>query len=223
MLLAEELLLLVLDEEKGATKDLIYAQDQGLAGALLLDLAASGRLDESDGKLVASGSEPSEAPLAAAWRAIRAEAKPRDAKHWVGKLPTALKPIKGTVAHGLVASGVLDERRHKLLGLFSTTRYPELDPSAETELRARLRGVLVDGVEPDARTASLLRLLVPMDMVKRLVERAERKVAGARAKAIAERGPVGAAVHAAVQEQITMAVIGATLVATSTAASSGGN
>ena len=144
MLLAEELLLLLLDEEKGTVS--ATAADAGLAGALLLDLAGVRALWTSGG--ARAGSEPSEPALAAAWRAID---EPKPAKHWVAKLPGRLKPIKGTVAEALVARGVLDEQRHKTLGLFSSTRYPELDSGPETELRARLRSVLVDGAEPDAR------------------------------------------------------------------------
>ena len=50
---------------------------------------------------------------------------------------------------------------------------------------------------------------MPLDLVKRVVERDERKAAVARAKEIAERGPVGDAVKAAVQEQVMAAVIAA--------------
>jgi hypothetical protein len=76
-----------------------------------------------------------------------------------------------------------------------------------------LHDVLVMGAEPDPDTAALLSLLVPLDLVKRLVPREERKAAAARAKAVAERGPVGDAVRAAVQREIA-AVVAATLVAT---------
>lgn len=212
MLLAEELLLLLLDDEKGTVS--ATAANAGLAGALLLDLVAAGKVDD---RIARTGTEPSEPALAAAWRAID---EPKPAKHWVNKLPGRLKPIKGTIAGGLVARGVLDERRHKTLGLFSSTRYPELDPGPETELRARLRRVLVDGEEPDERTAALLGLLVPLDLVKRLVERDERKAAVARAKAIAERGPVGDAVRAAVQAEIMTAVMAGVTAATVAASGS---
>ena len=159
---------------------------------------------------------PSEPALADAWRALD---EPRSAKQWVSKLPGRVKPIKGTIAQGLVARGVLDAREHKRLGLFSSTRFPELDPGPEQELRRRLRRVLVDGVEPDARTATLLGLLVSLDLVKRVVEGDERKPARARAKAIAERGRVGDAVQAAVQEQVMAAVLAATTAATVVAVS----
>jgi hypothetical protein len=215
MLLAEELLLLLLDDEKGTVS--ATAANAGLAGALLLDLVEAGRLNEDLSRI---GSEPSEPALAAAWRAID---EPKPAKHWVSKLPGRLKPIKGTIADGLVARGVLDERRHKTLGLFSSTRYPELDPGPETELRARLRRVLVDGAEPDPRTVSLLGLLVPLDLVKRVVSRGERKAAVARAKALAERGAVGDAVGAAVEAEVMAAVMAAITASTAATISAGGN
>jgi hypothetical protein len=215
MLLAEELLLLLLDDEKGTVS--ATAANAGLAGALLLDLVEAGRLNEDLSRI---GSEPSEPALAAAWRAID---EPKPAKHWVSTLPGRLKPIKGTIADGLVARGVLDERRHKTLGLFSSTRYPELDPGPETELRARLRRVLVDGAEPDPRTVSLLGLLVPLDLVKRVVSRGERKAAVARAKALAERGAVGDAVGAAVEAEVMAAVMAAITASTAATISAGGN
>jgi Na+-transporting methylmalonyl-CoA/oxaloacetate decarboxylase gamma subunit len=115
---------------------------------------------------------------------------------------------------------VLDEQRHKRLGLFATVRYPELDPVPERELRADLRAVLVAGAEPSAFIASLLGLLVPMELVGRVVSRDERKAAVAVAKEVAERGAVGDAVKAVVQQQINAAVIAATVAAT-TAATSG--
>ena len=217
MLLAEELLLLLLDEEKGKESAWVMS-DTGLAGALLLDLLETGRLEEREGKLVRAGTEPAEPALAAAWRAID---EPKPAKHWVGRLPKALKPIRGTVAESLVSRGVLDEQRRKTLGLFKSTVYPELDPGPEQELRARLRKVLVDGAEPDEHTLALLGVLVPLDLVRRVFDGDERKPAHKRAKALAERGAVGDALKAAVEEQIMAAVVATT--AASAAATAAGS
>jgi hypothetical protein len=205
MLLAEALLLLLLDDEKGTESGWVTAADHGLAGALLLELGDA---------------RPSSPALAAAWDVVHSE--DRSIKHWVNKLPGKLKPIRGTVASGLVERGVLDEQRHKRLGLFPSVRYPALDPRPEAELRAQLRAVLVDGAEPSPYIASLLGLLVPLDLVKRVVDRSERKQATARAKAIAERGPVGDAVKRAVQDEVMVAVVAATTAAT-TASTSGGS
>jgi hypothetical protein len=210
MLLSEALLLLLLDDEKGSSVRAGNAHDEGLAGAVLLDLLDAGALAETDGKLVATGAEPTAPALAAAWAAL---SEPRGARKALAAAAKAAKPIKATIAAPLVASGVLDEARHKRLGLFQTTRYPELDPSPEQALRSELQAVLVSGQPPTDFVASLLGLLVPMNLVGRLVERPDRKPARARAKQLAERGPVGDAVKAAVQQQIA-AVVAATTAAT---------
>jgi hypothetical protein len=221
VLISEALLLLLLDEEKGASVRAGQAHDQGLAGAVLLDLVAAGALDSpGDGPLLSVVGAPPSSPesLVAAFAVLSAE--PREARKAIAATVKALKPIKATIAAPLVAAGVLDEQRHKLLGLFGTTRFPELEPAPERELRFDLHSVLVSGASASPFIASLLGLLVPMNLIPRVVERDDRKAAVARAKEVAERGAVGDAVKAAVQQQINAAVIAATVAAT-TAATSG--
>ena len=205
MLLCEELLLLLLDNETGTASSRLIGRDEALAGALLLDLVEAERLVDRNGKLATTGSPPLAPALAAAFAAMGSEA--RTAAEWVGKLPGRVKPITGTIAESLVRSGVIDEQRHKTLGRFTSTRYPELDGAPERELRSRLRSVLLEGAEPDAQTASLLGLLVPLDVIKGLVPKDDRRAAKARAKAVADRGPVGDAIRAAVEQQVIAAVI----------------
>jgi hypothetical protein len=217
--LSEALLLLLLDAERGSPVHAGYAHNAGLAGALLLDLLDAGALAETEGKLVATGDPPRVPALAAAWSAL---SQPRDAKKAVAAVGKATHPIKATIAAPLVEAGVLDETRHKRLGLFETTRYPELDPAPERALRAELGAVLVSDEPPSDFVASLLGLLVPMDLVGRLVERDERKPAKARAKRVAERGAVGDAVRSAVQQEIAAVVgAGAAAAAASAAGASG--
>jgi Golgi phosphoprotein 3 (GPP34) len=218
--ISEALLLLLLEEEKGASVRVGHAHDQGLAGAILLDLVAAGAVEARSGSLLGAvgAAAASPASLSAAFEVLSAE--PRDARKAIAEIVKALKPIKATVAAPLVAAGVLDEQRHKRLGLFETTRFPEVDPGPELALRSDLRSVLLSGAEPSPFIASLLGLLVPMDLVSRVVERDERQAAGAVAKDVAERGAVGDAVKAAVQQQVNAAVIAATVAAT-TAATSG--
>jgi Golgi phosphoprotein 3 (GPP34) len=221
MLLAEELLLLVLDDEKGTVRQ-GPAYEAGLAGALLLDLVEAERLREEDEALVPDGAgRLAPAVLADALAEIEGSERPRDARHWVGRLPKALKPLRARVAAALVDRGVLGEERHKTLGLFSSTRHPERDAAPERDLRARLHAVLLDGAEPDAHTALLLGLLAPLDLIGGLVPREHRKAAKQRADELAARGPVGSAVARA-QKAAQAAVIAATVTA-ATAATTAGN
>jgi hypothetical protein len=224
MLLAEELLLLLLDDEKGSVRG-GFGDDTGLTGALLLDLVESGCVVEHEGALHAAGGAPA-APqvLADAYAEIERSDRPRVADHWLSRLPKALKPLRRRIAEELVARGVLGEQRHKTLGVFSSTRYPELDPGPERELRGRLRSVLVEGAEPDTHTALLLGLLAPLDLVGRLVAREQRKAAKARAQEVADRGAVGTAVadaQRAAQAAVVASITAAT-VASTTAATAGG-
>lgn len=220
MLLAEELLLLVLDAERGKMRG-GWSYDGSLAGALLLDLIEAGRLQERDRKLAAAGGGGfAAAVLADAYAEIERSERPRDARHWISRLPKALKPLRARVAQALVDRGVIGEERHKTLGLFASTRYPELDPGPERELRARLRAVLVDGADPDAHSALLLGLLGPLELVGGLVPREDRKAAKARAQELADQTSVSAAVADA-QQAVVAAVIGATVAATASTAAAG--
>ena len=58
MLLSEALLLLLLDDEKGSPVHAGYAHDEGLAGAVLLDLLEAGALAETDASSSPQASSP---------------------------------------------------------------------------------------------------------------------------------------------------------------------
>jgi len=212
LLLAEELLLLVLDDDKG--RDNTLGVESGLAGALLLELAAGEWLDEADGKIVPLAGLPGRPVptglLADALAVIQASDKPRDAKGWVRKLPGELKPIKGRVAQGLVARGVLSEQRRKVLGLIPYSSYPEADPEPERLLRERLRGELTGDGDLSSRTVLLVPLLRAYDLVGKIVLKDERTAAKLRAKELAEDPVhVGGAVRSALmgmQVAVTAAV-----------------
>jgi Golgi phosphoprotein 3 GPP34 len=197
LLLAEELLLLALHDEKG--HDTTRGADGALAGALLLDLAAGGWLELADGRLVPAAPPPAGPPpagvLADALAAVEAERRPRKAEHWVRKLPGKLRPIKARVAARLVERGVLSEERRKVLGLVPRDVYPTTDPEPERTLREQLRAELTGAAEVSSRTALLVPLLRAHGLVDTLVAKGERREARRRAKAIAQDpARVGAAV-----------------------------
>ena len=137
--LSEELLLVALDDEKGAdTANWGSGVEAGLAGALLLELATAQCITHEDGKLVpASGAPPSDPLATEALAVIRADDKRRDAKAWVGRIPKALKPLRARVAERLVERGILEEERRRRLGLFETTRIPSATPSPNGDCARR--------------------------------------------------------------------------------------
>lgn len=220
LLLAEEIFLLTHNDESGASSGTV-ALDNGLAGALLLDLAAE-KLVEVDGKAITAVAGSASHPLLTlAHTELLNSSKPRTAQHWVTRLPTALKPLGNQVGQFLVGRGVLTEQHRKVLGLFPTTRWPEADPAPERELRYRLTSILVNGAEPDHHTALLISLIGPLGLVRGVVGKEERKHANARAKDIAKESADATATSAAVarsvqavQSAIVVAVMIPTIVST---------
>ncbi|MFF5763901.1 GPP34 family phosphoprotein [Streptomyces tanashiensis] len=158
--LAEEIMLLSLDDESGAAKERQSAA-WAVAGGILLDLVLAGRVAVEEGRLRVTDPTPTETPLLdgrlrqlAEWAGRRS----RDPKvtEWLTKDQT--KAVKAT-AESLCARGLVREEQRKVLGVFPVTRYPEADGAAERELRDRLRAVVLDGAEPDVRTAGLVGLV----------------------------------------------------------------
>lgn len=211
--LAEELLLLALDEAKGSAGSTPI--EPGLSGALLVDLGRLGALRPEGRKLHpvegVEGAGIEHPVLARAAAAIAGSSKPRTAKAWVGRLPRELKPLLGTVARPLVEAGILDEQQVRLFGLFPATRFPEADPGPERRLRLRLHEVLLGGRAPQEQDALLLGLLEPLGLVGQLVDRRQRREARKRAKEIATNGIAGKAVSDAVRD-IQAAVMVAVIV-----------
>ena len=188
---------------------------------MLLDLAAGGFLHEEGGHVVPGSGRPAAPVLQDALAVLRESEKPRDAGHWVRKLPGKLEPIKERAAAGLVERGVLSPERRKVLGIIPRERYVEADDGAERALRERLRSELLDEREPSERTVLLISLLKPLGLVEKLVPKAERKLAKQRAEELADDGAVGSAVSRSVSE-VQAAVLAGVVVATTTGAITAG-
>ena len=120
--LAEQTLLIALDDEKGRDTTR-WGSDAGLAGALLLDLA---RLElvgtDAGGKIAAlAGIPPGHELLRDVYTTIARSSKRRDAKAWVERLP-----------HDLTAAAQASRpraraARHPLRGALEGARDPTQD------------------------------------------------------------------------------------------------
>jgi hypothetical protein len=147
-LLAEDLLLLVLDDETGAQTLDGTRTDLALGGALLLELALAGRVElTKDGPWWARErvgvTDP--APLGDALldeALVTVAEKPRGSQELVGRLG---KGVRARLLDRLQARGVLERRSDTVLGLFPRTRWPTADSRHEEQVRARLRDVLLVG------------------------------------------------------------------------------
>ncbi len=223
-LIAEDLLLLLLDDDKG-TVTTSYPQT-ALGGALLIELAASGAVEVEEKKglwrtarVRATDPSPITDPLLRAAYDVVAE-KPRGAQELVDRLG---KGVQGQLADRLVDRGLLECRKSRVLGLFPRTRWPATDSTHEEEVRRAITATLVQGQDPDERTGALIALLHAVDKAHRVVDHrglSSREVRK-RAKEVSEGAWAAQAVRDAIAASTAAvaAVVAAT--AATTAATSG--
>lgn len=195
--LADELLLLALDDVSGRPTSRAHL-DLGLAGAVLVDLALAGRVDMADGCLVVTDATLTGDVVADAVLARIAERqRARRPKDWVRRLA---KGLRGGVVDRLVSAGVLRREKHKVLGLFPTTRLPARSQAVESDARARLDAAVLRGHDPEPRTAALVALVQAANLRKMAFPDADRKAVERRMSEIAEGTWAAEAVRQAVQD-----------------------
>ena len=222
-LLAEDLLLLLLDDEKGRLRT-SYA-DTVLGGALLTELALLGAVTVPEktkvwrtAKVHGTGT-PVEDPLLQEALAVVA-LKERSAEDLVTRLGKGRRDV---LAQRLVERGILQRRDTRLLGIFPRRRWPTLDASHEQDVRRSLTHVLVEGAEPDERTGALVALLAAIDRAHKVVdhEGLSSHEVRKRAKQIAEGAWAARAVRDAIAAA-TAATAGAVAATAGAAATSSG-
>ncbi len=217
MLLAEELLLLGLDPDRGtivnsARQQLLVC----LSGALIGELALAGSVRLSGRRFVAVGPAP-EHPLLARVHALLAEPTSRRAAGQLRRLDKGVGGVWPRLVDGLIERGVLDRRPDRVL-FWTITRHPVLQPAARQEPLERVRLAAAGDNGLEARTAVLLALAGPARLLEVVApERAGRRHARRRIAAAAELTPVAPVVKKVIAEMQAAAAAGATVAATSAA------
>jgi hypothetical protein len=204
MLIAEDLLLLLYDDESGKPIVGSPGLDYALASAVLIELTLLGKVDlGGDGeavkkdRLVVRDTTPTDDPVVDQRLAIVAEKVGAKPQNVVDKLSKKLRP---ELLARLSDRGVLQADKEKVLGLFPVTRWPAQDARHELEVRAALESALKLGMQPDARTASLIALLHALGVVPKVItDPVDEKELKQRAQEIAESTWAADAVRKAVQ------------------------
>ena len=172
-LIAEDLLLVLLDPESGKLRHTTYL-DAGLGGALLMELAMLDAVQVEKGaglwakarvRPVAGTAALTDPVLHEAM--LEVAAKVRTAQVLVGRLGRRRRDV---VMSRLEQRGVLRSRSDSVLGIFPRSRWEALDDRRAQEPRRRATEALVLGVQPDDRTAALVALLSSLGLAAKVVE-----------------------------------------------------
>lgn len=224
MLIAEELLLLCLDDDTGRRMMGKESLAPALGGALLVELALRERIGitpheagrQQRGRVQVISTTPTDHPeldAALGYLADREGIRVKDLlSEFSGKRIT--KGLLERLVGRLVQGGVLREERSAVLGIRS---WPTVDPRPEEEVRGRLQSALVGGQTPAERTVALIALLAATNRLTKVVTTGDRGALRARAKELSEGDWAAAAVKKAIDE------VNATMTAVTVAAVSGGN
>ncbi|MFI6677908.1 GPP34 family phosphoprotein [Kribbella sp. NPDC050470] len=215
MLIAEDLLLLLYDDESGKPITGSPGLDYALAGAVLIELTMLGKLDVAGegeevkrGRLKVLDATPTGDGILDERLAYVAGKPGKRPKDQIGRLS---KKLREQVLARLAERGVLEADQDKVLGLFPVTRWPAKDARHEAEMRTALESVLKVGTTPDERTGALVALLSALNVVPKIVTDAvDKKALKHRAKEIAESDWAADAVKKAVSEMqaaVTTAVV----------------
>ncbi|MFJ4671243.1 GOLPH3/VPS74 family protein [Kitasatospora purpeofusca] len=219
--LAEEIMLLSLDDDSGQAKDR-WAVGWIVAAGLLLELALAERIRVDGGRVEVADSSPTgDALLDARLESLAAWAgstRSATVAAWLRK--DQARSVEATL-QSLRGRGIVTEERHRVLGLFPVRRFPEADGTVERELRERLDRVVLEGAEPDLRTAGLIGLLHGARLYRLAFPGEQGKRVEPRMAALAE----GQWAADAVQETIRatqVAILAATTAATVAASAATG-
>ncbi|MFC5176547.1 GOLPH3/VPS74 family protein [Nocardioides taihuensis] len=217
MLLAEDLLLLLTDDETGKLAASGTEVDVALGGALLVELALKGRVDVAgandrvrEGRLVVRNPDPTgdgELDEALTLVVEREGKKPQSVVTRLGKR------ARVRLYQRLVERGVLRVEADRILGIFPTHRWPSNDAAHESSVRTALLTALREGAAAEARTGALISLLHALNAVHKTVAPDSLGLSEteleASAKRIAEGDWAAKAVRQAI-DSINAAVIAAT-------------
>jgi hypothetical protein len=198
----EEITLLLLDDQTGKPVGLPGpAGDLALAGAALMELALAGRIDtDLDALLVVRGDPTGDDVLDAVLRRLGSGAG-RTSRWWIAEIAREAAPLRAGVTEGLVAAGVLRRVEDRFLWVFPERRYPKAEGRAETEeVRARLRGVILQDEIPDPRDALLIGLVRATGLVPLLLSAEEAASAAPRVERIAMLEELSRSLGAAVRD-----------------------
>jgi hypothetical protein len=220
MNLPEEFALLAYNDDGTPVTDGTYL-DNGLGGALLLELALAEKVDVDGKKVVVLDPEPTGDPLVdQALGMIVNDDKARNPGHWVTKFA---KHARGQVLDQLVEKGIVHREEGKMLWVFPRTKYPArygIEPPAETEARQRMTAAVTSAGPVEPRTAALCALVAATDLDKKVFHDLDRKQVNARLKEIGQGAWAATAVKKSIEE--IQAAIMVAVIAGSSAATTGG-
>ncbi|MBX3044924.1 MAG: GPP34 family phosphoprotein [Candidatus Kapabacteria bacterium] len=221
--LAEELLLLGLDDESGEIiLSVSTALPYGIAGAILLELHLRNKISlTGDSVKVTDPTETGDSILDEVLNLIKIKIEAEEAKYWIRTINGSVDDLMDRLIDGLVNKGVLKKEEKKILWIIPIDRFPTKDPLPEVHTRILIRAIVLENQEPTERTLALLSLVRASNLIDELFLKDERRQAENIINEMINNESIGKAV-ADINAEVT-AIISSSVAGTVAAASVVGN
>lgn len=173
--LAEDLILLALDDETGTffrLTDINFSL--ALVGALFMDLAIRGRIDiDAQNLFVVSREETGDPLLDKTLQLISSPECSCNTTDLIRNVYNAIPGLKDSLLQSLFAKGIVEQKEEKILWLFNHRRYPVINDTEEQEVLSRIRSSVLQERNPDSRDIVLIALLGVCDLLEKIFTREE--------------------------------------------------
>ncbi|MYH57382.1 MAG: GPP34 family phosphoprotein [Boseongicola sp. SB0675_bin_26] len=181
MRLAEELLLLLRDDDGALSRAPEWSVRYALGGAVLMDLALEHRIDTDAQRLFVIDFTPVGDQLLDPMLAEIARAdRTCDALHWVRHATRYADEIRNTALARLIDNGILELSDDRYLGIFGTRHYLLKDEATERRLAERIRSALLADSIPDPKDVMIVTLADGCGLVSHILSGHELDAAKAR-------------------------------------------
>lgn len=185
LLIAEEFLLLALDDESGKVSySGASSFPYGIVGGLLMDLMFRGRLTLKDRHVKIVDEKPTGDPLLDDVLKRMGDLK-RDLRlrSWIIQLSVTFRNVysKGLLSR-LTDQGMLVREENPRMKIFHSMRHPLKQPALKDELLQKIQGIILDKQDGDAHSTALLSLVKECGLIGSLFVRDFRGPADGRIK-----------------------------------------
>lgn len=200
--LAEQLLLLALDDETGKLRTLPdRALDYALAGAIVADLTRVGRIKVTRDNVEIVDSTPVESKPEDFGLLEIIQADVTSLRGTLSHLAADAQGLRRRLINQLVEKGVLREENKEILWVFHFSRYPLADPTAENAVKQRLRSrIRTKDIPLTGKDHVLISLLHVCRMDDLLLSEDEQEAYRERMDDICNADKIGKAVKDCLEE-----------------------
>jgi len=211
--LFEKFILLALDQNKGRFLIDTLSLNYGIAGSILLELSEMNKISIKNKKIIVTDRKLTKISIVdACIKLINNSRKKRKAKYWIYKIGNKSSGFKKVILKDLYEKKIIRiSKKSYLWGLFSLYKYPVINSKLSTEIKSKLKKIVLEGEKPDIESLLLLSLINSCKLIRVLfINKKEHKTAKKRIKELTNNIEISEAVSQTLKEIQTAVIVATT-------------